>query len=195
MGKRSNNYIYFKRDWFNNLVDNKYDIEMYYDFCEMSLTEFADKIKERNKAKKDNKEEINIFEDGDTNYLRIARMHLITEPTTTKEMACMMIAQYINAQCPRDKKNKAIKVIKFETLERVFKMSSETIGALLNSFGGDYYLSIASKQERVGRPKKVFYAVFNNDDFMADYIAIGDNELVDEKDNNPFGKADDVEWN
>ena len=54
MGKRSNNYVYFKRDWFNNLIDNKYDIEMYYDFCEMSLAEFADKIRERNKAKKAN---------------------------------------------------------------------------------------------------------------------------------------------
>lgn len=56
----------------------------------------------------------------------------------------------------------------------MFNLPSKTIGALINSFGSDYYLSIASKQERVGRPKEVFYAVFNNDNFMADYIAIGE---------------------
>lgn len=67
------------------------------------------KEQERNKAY-DNKEEVNICWRRDTNYLRIARMHLITQPTTTKEMACMMIVQYINAQC---KKRRIIQSINY----------------------------------------------------------------------------------
>ena len=49
------NYIYFKRDWFKNVIENNFDIDMFFEFCELSKEEFGEKIKQRNRVKAYNK--------------------------------------------------------------------------------------------------------------------------------------------
>lgn len=192
------NYIYFKRDWFKNVIENNFDIEMFFEFCELGKEEFGEKIKQRNKIKAHNKKHStneplpHIFDESESvDYLRLARLYVLAEPTNKTEMVAMMIAQYINAQCKKDKNHSNLKPMKFESIAKVFGLTVEQIGQVITKCGEDYYLSIASKQERITRPKKIYYALFNNDNFIEDYKNI-DTDYVAEDDT--FEIEGEIQW-
>lgn len=197
MANNVSNYIYFKRCFFDNLIDGGYNIDEYYTLCEATCSMFSSKIKDRNKIKRNNvknnetQELPNIFDENNINYMRLARLHMISEPENKAQMITMMMAQYIYAYCRVTNKEELAKLIKFSTLEKVFKLTETQIGQLITKYGEDYYLSIKSKQERVGRPKKVYYASFNTKEFYTEFkeldLQIKDEEFVDEF-------AGDLDW-
>ena len=173
------NFVYFDRVWFDDIIDHDFDLELYYEYLEESNKKYLTKIKERNKnfaeANKNgtSKDDIpNIMEEGNS-YMKLARLHLIHEPTNKYEVATMMIGQYIFSYCKRTSKEDFTKIIKFTTLERVFKLDEKQIGTLITRYGELYFLTAHSKKERVGRPKQVYYAKFDTSTFLEHMKQLG----------------------
>ena len=176
----TSNFIYFDKEWFETLITNGYDIDEYYTYCEESNEKYSKTIKERKKLK--DKGEIdnmpNIFEEGKVNYMKLARVHLIKEPSTKAEMIAMMIFQYAFSYCKMNKHN--MKVIKFSTLEKVFGLTEKQLGQIILQFGEDYFLNISSKQDRIGRPKKIYYANVDVVMFTEQFKELELDTIVDE---------------
>ena len=194
MANNTSNYIYFDRLWFQAIKENGYDIENYYTYCMLSCEIYSKKIKERNKAKKnsENGEIIpDIFDKDNTSYMKIPRLHIISEPENKAQLMTMMIAQYIYAHCKSTSKEDLTKYIKFSTLEKVFGLTEVQIGQLITKYGEDYYLSIKSKQERVTRPKKIYYANFQTKEFYDEFKAL-DLQIKDEEEVEEF--TGDIDW-
>ena len=176
----ASNYIYFKRDWFDNVIENECNEDIFYDFVELSASEFGEKIRERNKVKGYNKKFNennplpNILEEGELSYIKLPRLYLISDYTDNedKERAemfkALMIASYVGAQGKRDKELE-IKVMKFETIGAKFNMTIAEIGKLMEKYGQYNFCKIYKKKERVGRPKMVFYIGFDQSEFYEEF--------------------------
>ena len=181
MANTTSNFIYFDKEWFDTLIINGYDLDEYYTYCETSNEKYSKVIKERNKVKSKKEEGAempNIFDDGKFSYMKLARVHLIKEPTSKPEMIAMMIFQYAFAYCKKNEHD--MKVIKFSTLEKVFGLNEKQLGQVILQYGEDYFLNISSKQERVGRPKKVYYANIDVPSFVEQFKELDLDTIVDE---------------
>ena len=89
--QRANNkssFIYFENDWFKTVIENKYDLDEYWTYVEVSAEKLCDKIRARKKVAKANEKNNtneslpNIFEEGKVAYMRLARLYCVAEPKT-----------------------------------------------------------------------------------------------------------------
>ena len=188
----ASNYIYFKRDWFDNVIENACDEDIFYDFVELSASEFGEKIRERNKVKGYNKKFNennplpNILEEGELSYIKLPRLYLISDYTDNedKERAemfkALMIASYVGAQGKRDKVLE-IKLMKFDTIGAKFNMTIGEIGKLMEKYGQYNFCKIYKKKERAGRPKMVFYIGFDQSEFYEEFANTNVNHVKDEE--------------
>ena len=176
----TSNYIYFKRDWFDNVIENGCDEDIFYDFVELSASEFGEKIRERNKVKAYNKKMNednplpNILEKDDLSYIKLPRLYLISDYSDNEDeeraemFKALMIASYVGAQGKRDKELE-IKVMKFDTIGAKFNMTIGEIGKLMEKYGKYNFCKILKKKERVGRPKMVYYIGFDQSEFYEEF--------------------------
>ena len=81
--QRANNkssFIYFENDWFKTVIENKYDLDEYWTYVEVSSEKLVEKLRARKKVikanKKNNTNETlpNIFDEGKVAYMRLARL-------------------------------------------------------------------------------------------------------------------------
>ena len=176
----ASNYIYFKRDWFDNVIENGCDEDIFYDFVELSASEFGEKIRERNKVKGYNKKFNennplpNILEEGELSYIKLPRLYLISDYIDSEDeeraemFKALLIASYVGTQGKRNKELE-IKVMKFETIGVKFNMTVPEIGKLMEKFGQYNFCKILKKKERVGRPKMVYYIGFDQSKFYEEF--------------------------
>ena len=187
--QRANNkssFIYFENDWFKTVIDNKYDLDEYWTYVEISAEKFGEKIIARKKVAKANEKNNtneplpNMFEEGKLAYMKLARLYCVAEPKTKAELCAMMIAQYIYAY---GKKVDEIKYMKFTTLEKAFNLTELQVGQIVTQYGGNYQLKVSKKKSLVGRPKMEYYATFNVDGFYEEFnkidFSVLDTELDD----------------
>lgn len=187
--QRANNkssFIYFENDWFKTVIENKYDLDEYWTYVEVSAEKLCDKIRARKKVAKANEKNNtndtlpNIFEEGKVAYMRLARLYCVAEPKTKAELCAMMIAQYIYAY---GKKADELKYMKFTTLEKAFNLTEKQVGQIVTQFGGNYQLEVTKKKSLVGRPKMEYYVTFAVSDFYEEFnkidFSVLDTELDD----------------
>ena len=187
--QRANNkssFIYFENDWFKSVIENKYDLDEYWAYVEVSSEKLAEKIRARKKVAKANEKNNtneplpNIFEEGKVAYMRLARLYCVAEPKTKAELCAMMIAQYIYAY---GKKADELKYMKFTTLEKAFNLTEKQVGQIVTQFGGNYQLEVSKKKSLVGRPKMEYYATFDVSAFYEEFnkidFSVLDTELDD----------------
>lgn len=187
--ERANNkssFIYFENDWFKTVIENKYDLDEYWTYIEVSAEKLGSKIRARKKvAKANEKNNTNeplpdIFEDGKIAYMKLARLYCVAEPKTKPELCAMMIAQYIYAY---GRKADELKYMKFTTLEKAFNLTETQVGQIVTQFGGNYQLKVTKKKSLVGRPKMEYYVTFAVSDFYEEFnkidFSVLDTELDD----------------
>ena len=186
------NYIYFKRDWFDNVIENDCNEDIFYGFVEVSASEFGDKIRERNKAKAYNKKMNednplpNILEKDDLSYIKLPRLYLISDYSDNEDVEraemfkALLIASYVSAQGKRDK-DLEIKVMKFDTICVKFDMTIGEIGKLMEKYGKYNFCKILKKKERVGRPKMIYYIGFDQSEFYEEFANTNMSFVEDEE--------------